>query len=704
MNDKKIRKILIEYLKTNASEIRIFQEKSIGSAICDIMTVTDCLTGYEIKSDLDNYQRLTSQVKAYDKFFDENYIVVGANHRNSVAEKVPEKWGILVVEESGITVVRDAQKNEMLSPYRNQLNILWKLELKNILTKYNLPSCTYKSKNFIVDKIFEAVDKEEIKKSVVYELMHRDYSLFDAKDYTIYSSNLEFSDSAICENIPVSEIVDSLSEQNLSEITLDQWIALYRQAKDIQSNKEKLFQKPLERRKKHAVSYKDIEVFPGVPWINKQIIGAFVYFLRTGRELKSSYCYEVNYEPITGYWYIENKRSPRTGTDLTRIEYTYGLPNYNALYIFEATLNLREIKRYDCYNKYDEQETIAALEKQEKIITLFKEWIWEDEDRRWEIEEAYNNLFERFHLKEYDGTMLEFPEMNENFQLFPYQKNAVQKIITTNNTLLAFDVGAGKTFIMIAAAMKLRQEGRSRKNMFVVPNNIVGQWEQIFKSLYPKAKLLTIDPKVFKPEMRQKVLKQIKDSDYDGIIIAYSCFEMIPLSGDYIISQMEKSLNEINHAIQRMRNETGSSGALEREMRYIKKMAVSLTDSASSATSEITFDQLEINTLFVDEAHNFKNIPIRTNLMNLIGINTKGSDKCHQMLQKVRCVQENNNGRGVVFATGTPLCNSISDAYAMQIYLQYDMLKQTHLDRFDNWVKTFAKPERVCEIEPFPKK
>lgn len=264
--------------------------------------------------------------------------------------------------------------------------------------------------------------------------------------------------------------------------------------------------------------------------------------------------------------------------------------------------------------------------------------------------------------------------------------------------MLAFDVGAGKTFIMIAAAMKLRQEGRSRKNMFVVPNNIVGQWELIFKSLYPKAKLLTIDPKVFKPEMRQKVLKQIKDSDYDGIIIAYSCFEMIPLSGDYIISQMEKSLNEINHAIQRMRNETGSSGALEREMRYIKKMAVSLTDSASSATSEITFDQLEINTLFVDEAHNFKNIPIRTNLMNLIGINTKGSDKCHQMLQKVRCVQENNNGRGVVFATGTPLCNSISDAYAMQIYLQYDVLKQTHLDRFDNWVKPLPSLKEYVKL------
>lgn len=227
--------------------------------------------------------------------------------------------------------------------------------------------------------------------------------------------------------------------------------------------------------------------------------------------------------------------------------------------------------------------------------------------------------------------------MDEHYKLYDYQKDAVQKIISTPNTLLAFDVGAGKTYIMIAAAMKMRQEGISRKNMFVVPNNIVGQWEKIFTTLYPKAKLLIIEPKSFKPEIRKKILIQIKNGDYDGIIIAYSCFDMIPLSVEYLTEDMQAKIDEINETVSLIRHSTSyvwGEAPLELEKKAIIKKATELIDSARKKNYEITFDKLEINSIFLDEAHNYKNIPIRTKMKNLQGINATGSQKCLSMLQK----------------------------------------------------------------------
>lgn len=285
-----------------------------------------------------------------------------------------------------------------------------------------------------------------------------------------------------------------------------------------------------------------------------------------------------------------------------------------------------------------------------------------------------------------------------------YTTSEIPLIIESKNTLLAFDVGAGKTFIMIAAAMKMRREGISRKNMFVVPNHIVGQWEKIFSELYPNAKILAIEPKSYKPDMRNKVLKQIQEGDYDGIIIAYSCFEMIPLSVNSVLDNMNRQLGRLEEAVASLRNRNGytmwGETPISQEKQHIRKLTEEFLSSMyTTGSSQITFDMLEINTLFVDEAHNYKNIPIKTKLRNLNGINTKGSSKCLDLLHKIRWVQQNNDGRGVVFATGTPLCNSIADAYAMQMYLQYEELQKSHLDVFDNWVKTFALPEQLCEID-----
>ncbi len=701
MNAQEIKNILIAYLKAANHEIRIYQEKSIGNAVCDLMTVTNCLTGYEIKSDLDNYQRLDHQITAYDRFFEKCYIVVGGRHLKSVGQKVPGHWGIITIQSDHVTVNRPARAGNPACD--SQLRVLWKLELSNLLTKAGLPLYTYKSKEYIIGQIVEKLDQAEIRKHVAYELMHRDYTLFNAKDYSLHfggAGETEDGPPAIS-GLPAAEIVDTLSEQDFGEMTLDRWIALYAQAKELQKSKEDLSRVRTAPRAPHDIPYTDIEVSLGVPWVSEQIIDDFCYVLRTGDEKLAERMHWahkiIRYEPLTGYWYVEDKqRTAHWYGDRTRLERTYGLPSYNALYILEAALNLREIRRET------KEETLAAQEKQEAIEKLFKEWVWQDEDRRWEIEEAYNKIFQDCRAKEYSGRELKFPEMSPDVTLFNYQKDAVMRVISEKNTLLAFDVGAGKTYIMIAAAMKMRQEGRSRKNLFVVPNHIVGQWELIFKQMYPAAKVLSVDPAAFRPQLRQKVLGQIQRGDYDGIIMAYSCFEMIPLSKEYLMEQLERKLRELDASLPGSRKGLyfpGTSAAVEREKAYLKKQIFGLIGTLKNRTEAITFDQLEINTLFVDEAHNFKNIPLRSNLKGISGINITGSKKCLEMLHKVRCVQERNQGRGAVFATGTPLCNSISDAYAMQMYLQYDKMKETHLDRFDNWVKSFAKPERICEID-----
>ena len=693
LNDNAIRNTLLAYLRATEQKIRIYQEKNIGSSICDVMAVTDKLTGYEIKSDLDNYVRLPLQVKAYDRFFDRNYIVTSKKHLASVAQRVPNHWGILCVSEDNVTVQRPAQKNREVSR-RRQLSVLWKLELNNLLIENHLPQYTQKDKGYIADKIVASVPADILGKQIASELMARDYSIFNAEDYTLRQNAPEQVYSA---NIPEQEIVDSLSEENLGEFTLDKWIELYRRAKMLSAQKVTLYKERSTPRAPHAITYRDIEVSLGAPWISQEIINDFANHLMN----QSGWNY-VEYEQITGSWFVNHKQVWDTLNN-ARATVKYGTRKYNALWILESTLNLREIKLRDNLGKFDEKETVAALEKQQKIKEEFKHWLWQDEDRTWAVEEAYNSLFSGIEKTECSGKNLAFPDMNPEFQLFDYQKDAVQRIISTPNTLLAFDVGAGKTFIMIAAAMEMRKSGLSRKNMFVVPNNIVGQWENIFLTLYPKAKILTVDPKTFKAGVRKKVLEQIKNGDYDGIIIAYSCFEMIPVSKNFLTAQLEEKIAPINAAIAAIQKgyiwQGGRENALKQQKKYLCSLVNDFIKSLDFIPSDITFDMLEINTLFLDEAHNYKNLPIRTKLKNLNGINVKGSPKCTGMMSKVRCVQQQNGGRGVVFATGTPLCNSISDAYAIQLYLQPEMMHKTNLDIFDNWVKTFAEPQQVCEID-----
>ena len=691
MNAQEVRLILESYLRTDESDIRIFFEKKIGPSVCDVMAVTDKLIGFEIKSDLDNYERLDAQIKAYDNFFDKNYLVVGKSHLNSATAKIPVHWGIIAITADSVSIVRKAKLNRSAVCSR-QLAILWKIELKNLLIENKLPMYALKSKGYIINKLIEKVPTSKLKAQISTELKGRDYSLLDNDEDD--------------PNYVDMELLDGLSEQDFSAFTLDKWITLYARAKALSEKKNNLVSDMQINRPLHEITYKDIEASLGVPWISSDIINEFVWDLLDLPNGVSSYMRStlshnnkiVHTERVTGNWFIDYKNY-MSGNQLA--EEKYGIKRYNALYIIEATLNLREIKLYDG-NTYNEADTLAALEKQALICERFKQWLWQDEDRIWEVEEAYNSMFASLGTQKYDGSTLSFSGMSSDIALRSYQKDAVQKIISTPNTLLAFDVGAGKTYIMIAAAMQMRQNGLSRKNLFVVPNNIVGQWEYMFSTLYPNAKTITVEPRTFKPEMRSKVLSQIRDGDYDGIIMAYSCFEMINLSSEYVATSLHEKLSEIDNAIKSIHGDGvwhWGQAPLEREKKYLTGLFRQLMDTIKSPVSEITFDSLGINTLFVDEAHNFKNIPIKTALKNLRGINTKGSDKCLDLLEKVRCVQKANGGRGVVFATGTPVCNSLSDVYAMQMYLQFELLRERRLDRFDNWVKTFARPEQVCEID-----
>lgn len=434
MKDKEIRNILISFLKANSNEIRIYQEKSIGTSVCDLMTVTDKLTGFEIKSDRDNFARLERQVKAYSLFFDKNYIVVGKTHLAGAYGKVPDDWGIICIVDDNVTIERKAKKNISVSR-RKQLSVLWKLELKNLLVKNHLPAYAQKDKGYIADRILERADPENLGRQIADELMRRDYSVFNATDYTEYYSAYDSS-----EQHSLMELVDTLSEDALESFTLDKWIELYSIAKERHRKKEQVYKAPIKSRTEHKIKYTDIEVTLGAPWIDKSIINDFIGFIINGSNNSSTQ--RVKYEPITGNWTIDSKRYYAGNTNL---EVKYGLKRYNALWIIEATLNLRPIKLYDSDHKYSEKDTVAALEKQRLIIEAFKEWVWQDEDRIWQIEEDYNRIFNSYEMQIYDGSALQFPDMDPRFSLFDYQKNAVQKIIRSNNTLLAFDVGAGKS-------------------------------------------------------------------------------------------------------------------------------------------------------------------------------------------------------------------------------------------------------------------
>jgi len=460
-----------------------------------------------------------------------------------------------------------------------------------------------------------------------------------------------------------------------------------------------------------ACSHEDIYITLGSPWVPPGIIDLFMehlfgecYIEVRGVKKKQSeyYSTKVKYEEITGTWYIPEKN--RYGGSV-KVKRTYGTSKISALYILEKSLNMQIIKIYDEIPSksskagkkkvLNQDETINACEKQQKIIMAFRDWVWRDEARKKQLEQIFYETYGTCLKRNFNGSFLAFPGKSDKVEIRPYQKDAVAKILFTPNVLLAHEVGAGKTYVMIAAGMELRRMGISKKNMYVVPNNILRQWQTMFLELYPNAGILVIAPKDFTPDKRELVLERIQSDDYDAIILSYSSFGLIPLSREHYKNAFDEQLKRIEDALSQNKDVMGKlwkrKSKLEETMKQINAVL-------NASLPSICFDELGINTLFVDEAHNYKNLTIQSKIDNILGLNKKGSNKCNEMLEKVRCIQKNNDGRGVVFATGTPVTNSITDLFVMQTYLQYGELQLLNIDLFDNWAGMFAEKTNDFEI------
>ena len=497
------------------------------------------------------------------------------------------------------------------------------------------------------------------------------------------------------------------SEEYLSGNMMRKWKA----AKDANKEYNGYFAdniRAIEKVLPPTVATKDIYVTLGSPWVPADIIDDFIEHLlgdwrRYWYSIDNEEDFNTKHDELTGTWEIPFKSRYNHDVKVTR---TYGTDRINALHILERTLNMKSVTVTDkvvCNTNssgkkrvINQSETILAIEKQNKMIKAFQKWIWDDERRKERLEIIFENNFSCIRRRIFDGSFLRFPNMSPAISLYPYQKDAVARILFTPNTLLAHDVGSGKTYVMIAAAMEMRRMGLSEKNMFVVPNNIVGQWKNIFYAMYPSANILCVEPKSFAPSKRESVLERIRDEDFDGIIIAYSCFERIPLSKEYYQNQLideQKLIAEIagkkNKATSRLKKKQ------EAVSKALSELAVAMDDLYNG----VYFDDLGITRLFVDEAHNFKNVPIETKADKVLGISASGSKKCKDMMDKVHMVQKKNDGAGVVFATGTPITNSITDAFIMQMYLQSGELAMLDLQNFDSWIGMFAERSTEFEID-----
>ena len=451
----------------------------------------------------------------------------------------------------------------------------------------------------------------------------------------------------------------------------------------------------------------EIEVRLGATWIDKSYIQQFMvetfeppYYLRRS--------IEVNYSPFSAEWNITGKSQP-SYSDVNAYM-TYGTDRANAYKILEDTLNLRDVRIYDTVTDPDgkerrvlnSKETTLAQQKQQAIKDAFQDWIWRDPDRRQELVTKYNELFNSNRPREYDGSHIVFSGMNPEIKLREHQRGAVAHILYGGNTLLAHEVGAGKTFEMVAAAMESKRLGLCQKPLFVVPNHLTEQWASEFLRLYPSANILAATKKDFEPRNRKKFCGRIATGDYDAIIIGHSQFERIPVSQERQERLLQEQIMEIEEGLEELkasRAERFTIKSLERTKKGLETRLQKLQDS-SRKDDVITFEQLGVDRLYVDEAHNYKNLFLYTKMRNVAGLSTTDAQKSSDMLLKCRYIDELTDSRGVVFATGTPVSNSMTELYTMMRYLQHDTIRGKGLAHFDCWASTFGETTTAIELAP----
>jgi len=444
----------------------------------------------------------------------------------------------------------------------------------------------------------------------------------------------------------------------------------------------------------------------GATWLPPDVVQEFVYqLLKTPLPTRDRI--KVFFSDYTGAWRISDKSADRSNVNVFN---TYGTQRVNAYHIIEQTLNLRDARVFD--KTYDEQgkekrvlnkkETAIAMSKQDIIRQKFDEWIWSDPDRRDRLCRIYNDKFNSICPRIYDGNHLTFPGMNPEIVLRKHQIDAIARIIYGGNTLLAHDVGAGKTFCMAAAAMKLKQIGLCNKSLFVVPNHITEQWAGEFMQLYPSANILVATKKDFETKNRKKFCARIATGDYDAIIIGHSQFEKIPMSIERQQASIKMQISELVSAIEELKLSRGENFSIKQLEGMKKKLSVKLAklNNQSRKDDVVTFEELGIDRLFVDEAHNYKNLYITTKMRNVGGIGQSEAQKSSDLFMKCRYLDELTNGRGTIFATGTPISNSMVELYTMQRYLQYETLLRHNLAHFDAWASIFGETITAIELAP----
>lgn len=454
------------------------------------------------------------------------------------------------------------------------------------------------------------------------------------------------------------------------------------------------------------LSASEISVRLGSTWIPPEDIKVFIEYLLN----PSNYaCQNINvhYNEATSEWWIEGKNYDKYNIKATN---TYGTGRASAYKIIEDSLNLKDTRIYDYYEdengkrvaELNKKETAIAQAKQEQIKLAFEEWIWKDSERRERLTKVYNERFNSIRPREYDGSHISFDGMNPEITLRKHQVNAIARILYGGNTLLAHEVGAGKTFEMVAAAMESKRLGLCNKSLFVVPNHIVEQFGQEFLQLYPSANVLVTTKKDFETANRKRFCSRIATGDYDAIIISHSQFEKIPMSVERQVAIIQKQIEDITLGIQDLKNNNGerfSIKQMEKTKKGLETRLAKLNDT-SRKDDVVTFEELGVDRIFVDEAHYYKNLFLYTKMRNVGGIAQTEAQKSSDLFMKCRYLDELTGGKGVIFATGTPISNSMVELYTMQRYLQYGELEKRHLQQFDAWASTFGETVTAIELSP----
>ena len=452
----------------------------------------------------------------------------------------------------------------------------------------------------------------------------------------------------------------------------------------------------------------EIDIRLGATWLNPAIVQQFMMeTFQPPYRIRYNNLIQVRYSPFTSEWRIGNK-SAAGMYDIMSTE-TYGTHRANAYKILEDTLNLRDCRIYDTIEEdgkerrvLNQKETMLAQQKQQAIKDTFAGWVWQDPQRRNLLVKQYNELFNSTRPREYDGSHIHFVGMNPEINLREHQRNAVAHVLYGGNTLLAHEVGAGKSFEMAASAMESKRLGLCQKSLFVVPNHLTEQWASEFLRLYPNAKLLVTSKKDFEPANRKRFCARIATGDYDAVIIGHSQFEKIPLSAERQARIIEDQIEEIEKAIAEAKEQSGEHFTVKQMEKTRKTLEVKLKKLQSTDRKDdvVTFEQLGVDRLFVDESQNYKNLYLYTKMRNVAGLSTSEAQKSSDMFGKCRYLDEVTGGRGVIFATGTPISNSMTEMYTLMRYLQYSTLQQKQLPHFDAWASTFGETTTAIELAP----